>query len=138
MSHVFEYEVKPTESGFEARTPYREIVYLGSTEQEAIGAMLKGVAELAWRGSLDPAAPERKGSPPLQHTMDIICDHLRWHLNQRRERIESSHTEISPFGSGPSSDLPRELRCLSELARTNEIISGLATSIAALARIKAL
>lgn len=126
MSHVFEYEVTPTADGFEASTPYRKVVYLGSTEQEAMGAMLKGVAELAWRGSLDPEAPGRKGSPPLQHTMDILCDHLQWHLDRRRERIEDSQ------------DLPGEQGILPDLARTNDVISGLATSIAALARIKAL
>lgn len=148
MSHVFAYEVKPTEGGFEASIPYRQVVYLGSTEQEAVGAMLKGVAELAWKGSLDPAAPTRMGSPPLQHTMDILCDHLQWHLERRRERIEDSNSER--FGApGPSDtgrfggppDSPETLwaqGCYSDLARTNEIISGLATSIAALSRIKAL
>jgi hypothetical protein len=145
---VFEYEVKQTEHGFEARTPYREIVYLANTEREAIGGMLKGVAELAWKGSLDPAAPTRVGSPPLQHTMDILCDHLQWHLERRRERIEDSHSErfgdpgdsdAGRFGGAPdSSETLWAQGCYSDLARTNEVISGLATSIAALSRIKAL
>lgn len=130
QQHVFAYEVKPVGKGFEASTPYRQIVYLGETEQEAIGAMLKGVAELAWSGSMDPAAPERKGCPPLQHTMSILCNHLRWHLERRRERIDDSHDQA------PGEALDGQLAA--ELTRTNEIISGLATSIAALSRIKAL
>ena len=148
VDYVFDYEVKPTESGFEARTPYREVVYVGATEREAVGAMLKGVAELAWKGSLDPAAPTRMGSPPLQHTMDILCDHLQWHLERRRERIEDSHSDrfgdpgpsgTGRFGGPPDSwEALWEQGCYSDLARTNEVISGLATSIAALSRIKAL
>lgn len=129
--NVFEYEViKQAPDRFEATTPYRQIVYLGATEREAIGAMLKGVAELAWSGSLDPAAPDRKGCPPLQHTMSILCNHLRWHLERRRQRIDDSHD------TEPGSE--SEGHALAELGRFNEVISGLATSIAALSRIKAL
>lgn len=124
--NVFEYVVTPSADGYEARTPYREVVFLGSTEREAVGAMLKGMAELAWKGSLDPEAPERKGSPPLQHTMSILSDHLRWHLERRREQIDDSP------------GIPAGQERLPDLTRTNDVISGLATSIAALARIKAL
>jgi hypothetical protein len=123
---MFDYEVKETATGFEASTPYRQVVYLGETEEEAIGAMLKGVAELAWYGSMDPADPDRKGCSPLQHTMSILCNHLRRHLERRRERIDASY------------DQELEAQLGADLARTNEVIGGLATSIAALARIKAL
>lgn len=128
--NTFEYEVKAAAVGFEARTPYRDIVYWGDTEKEAIGAMLKGVAELAWKGHLHPEQPERKGSPPLQHAMQILADHLSWQLERRRERIDDSHDVLE--GS------TAETQCVADLARRNELICGLATSIAALARIKAL
>jgi hypothetical protein len=130
MRDVFAYEVKPAAIGFEASVPYRQVVYWGETEREATGAMLKGVAELAWNGSLDPAQPERKGCPPLQHTMSILCSQLRWHLECRRDRIDDSHDQIS----GEALDA----QLAGDLARTNEIISGLSTAIAALSRIKAL
>ena len=129
--HTFEYEVKPAAAGFEARTPYRQVVYLGETEREAIGAMLKGVAELAWRGHLHPEHPERQGSPPLQHAMQILADHLSLELERRRDRIEDCSAE-------PVDDSAAQTQCIADLGRRNEIISGLATSIAALARIKAL
>lgn len=131
MNTLFAYEVKPVGAGFEARTPYRQVVYWGETEKDAIGAMLKGVADLAWKGHLHPEQPERKGSPPLQHAMNILADHLSWHLERRRERIDDCSSE-------PVEDSVAESQCLTELTRRNEVISGLATSIAALARIKAL
>lgn len=69
--HKFEYSVQPVAAesfpellpngGFEATTPYRRVTWLGETEQEAIGAMLYGLCDLAKRGYLDPSAPHAPG-----------------------------------------------------------------------------
>lgn len=133
----FTYEPRPDELGYQGSTPYRQIVYHGQTPEEVIGAMLHDMAELAWRGHLNPGDPEQKGAPPLQHVMQILSYSLEWHIERRKEQIEVDNSR-NPDGV-PAPD-PNDMRLPTSprLNRLNEIISGLGTAIAALARIKEL
>jgi len=70
--HSFEYSVGPgPDGGFAATTPYRQVFWLGDTEQEAIGAMLFGLCDLVKRGCLDPADPHAPGSESLPSDKDF-------------------------------------------------------------------
>lgn len=131
---VFDYSITQQDGQFTAMTPYRQIGYIGTSEKEAIGSMLRGVAELAWSGSLHPDDPYRKGAPPLQHVMQILNSSLEWHIARRREQIEHENKAAPETPDSNDVQLPNSPR----LNRLNEIISGLATSIAALARVKEL
>lgn len=131
---------KKTESGlFEAKTPYREVVWLGETEEEAIRSMLYGVAELARSGAMDPDRPHSKGVPPIQHALNILSRALAWEIDCRRQRAYDVATlredadlgnEVAPEGTAARVD--------ADLARRNEVIAGIATAVAALARVKEL
>jgi hypothetical protein len=68
--YAFEFSVKQAEVGdgcepapgkYEARTPYRDVVWFGDTEQEAIGCMLRGLCELGRSGALNPDDPHAPG-----------------------------------------------------------------------------
>lgn len=118
-----------------ARTPYREVLWTGDTEKEAIGAMLRGVCELSRDGKLDPEAPSERGVPPIQHTLQVLGRALEWHTERRREQIAHDNTKGTEQPDGHDVN---ELVLSPRLSRLNEIISGLATSIAALARVKEL
>lgn len=115
---------------YEAFTPYRQVTYVGTTREEAIAVMLFGVAELARNGDFNPHAAMDKGSPPLQHAMEVLETRLQWHLTRRKEYLESYQDEhpaahvddVSVFQGGAG--------------RHNEAIISLGTAIAALARVK--
>lgn len=135
---VWKYKAGPAkENGalpFEAEVPYRQITWGGATEAEAVGAMLHGVAELARRGSIHADHPERPGVTPIQHAMTILSEHLDWHVERRREQIDHTNRKQNETPDSHDVELPNNPR----LNRLNEIISGLATAIAALARVKEL
>lgn len=133
----FEYKVEQFQSKPEiwhATTPYRQIVWAGETREEAIGMMLRGFAELARGGSLDPANPHRIGETDMQHAMACLTTALARHVERRREQIEFQNERQG------KPDKPQAYDQLDPQSfnRLNEIISGLATSIAALARVKEL
>lgn len=133
--HMFEYSVaKKTENGrefFEASTPYRQVVWIGDTESDAIGRMMFGVAELSRSGSIDPKNPFLPGSPSVQHLLSLLVEQLQWHEERRREDIQHS-PEQGPGDTG--APLLRDPGFI----RRNEILAALATSMAALARVKEL
>lgn len=124
----FAYEVRTIDGHFEASTPYRPIAYVGVTREQAIGIMLHDVARLARVGHMDPDRPAEKGSPPIQHAIHILSQRLLWQVERRRE-----HLEFSP--ALPDESIADEV-LIKSVARDNEIVSALATSIAALARVK--
>lgn len=136
MDREFEFVVRrvpdaPDNDGktyYTAETPYRAIVYCGSTPELAIGAMLHGVAELARKGSMNPADPSERGDPPIQHAIHLLTERLLWQVEQR-------HTHLLWLGETPNGGTPKP-EDTANIARDNEVISALATSIAALARVK--
>jgi hypothetical protein len=151
----FDFEVFPAPEGSEtpgyvARTPYRQVFYCGDTEHEAIGHMLRGVAQLAREGYLNPNDPESKGVPPLQHVLSLLTEFLVKNVAQRQEIIETARwvTETTPRtteyveskGYDPSIPVEDNRKNLTnpDFLRLNEIISGISTAIAALARVKEL
>lgn len=138
---AFEYTLRKAESPrpdgrpiYEVTTPYRQIIWAGDTPEEAIGTAMRGLAELAREGKLDPECPARRGVPPIQHAMRILADQLAWHIDRRREQIEFVNEKADERPDSNDIEMPNSPR----LNRLNEIISGLATSVAALARVKEL
>lgn len=113
---------------YSAVTPYRSCVWHADTPGAAIGSMIRGIAELARSGALDPNKPNQKGSTPIQHVLEILSERLIWQLEQRH----SSLAEADEL----SHDRKTNDTYLNNVARDNEIISALGTSIAALARVK--
>lgn len=116
---------------YQAWTPFRNITYVGTTREEAISAMLFGVAELARNGSFNPNDPMAKGSPPLQHAMEVLQARLEWHLARRKEYVDQYYeaTGTSVPESNPN-------LFAGEGGKNNEAIISLGTAIAALARVK--
>jgi hypothetical protein len=124
----FEYSVVQKGTSFEASIPYRQIVWLGNTEREAIGSMMRGIAQLARDGSLNPDCPSRTGSPPVQFALDVLTEELGRAVELRREdAVDASASLGQPA-----------LLATPDFARRNEVVSGIATAIAALARVKEL
>lgn len=128
---------KVTEDGtsaamYEAWTPYRMVTYDGTTREEAIASLLFGVADLARQGAFNPHDAMAKGSPPLQHTMEILQERLNWHMAQRKDCIETTTTQNDENGQVMRAD---EV-LMSTAGRHNEAIISLGTAIAALARVK--
>lgn len=128
--HGLEFTLRKGEM-FEAATPYRNCVYAGDTPAEAIGCLLLGVAELSRNGSIDPSRPNLSGSPPIQHAIHLLTERLLWQVELRREHLVEYG---SPLGAGPAYHVEDDT--VKAIARDNEIISALGTSIAALARVK--
>jgi hypothetical protein len=126
---------------FAGCTPYRTIIYTGDTVEEVIGNMLKDMATLARSGSLNPERPEDKGSPPIQHVVQVLSERLLWQVERRKEHLEGAGegSHLREFESQEERDREKERfeeMALKEVSRDNEIISALATSISALARVK--
>lgn len=129
----FKYQVVQQDGGYFASTPYRQVYYHGDTAEEAIGFMLRGMAELGRNGAIDPDEPERPGAPPVQHALTVLVRRLTWQLERRREKLE--HAGATP---GDDAALMELVNKHAEFTRDNEIIAGLATAVAALARVKEL
>ena len=131
----FEYEVRRSsdsnapEFAYEARAPYRNVVYVGRTPEEALAALLQGFSLLSRDGSLNPEIPYERGAPPVQHAIEVLAARLRWQVDRRREHLRQTEEAV------PSTLELRE-RMLAATQQDNEVISALATSIAALARVK--
>lgn len=113
---------------YSAVTPYRSCIWHADTPGAAIGSMIRGMAELARSGALDPNKPNRKGSTTIQHVLEILSEKLAWQLEQR-------HTSLAEVDD-TFHDRKTNDAYLNNVARDNEIIAALGTSIAALARVK--
>ncbi len=103
----------------------------GATEHEAIANLVQGAAELARAGHIDPRNPKAPGVPPLQHVLTLLQEKLAWHVEQRGAHIRLGGPN-DPFQLKP------EALKNDQWQRHNEVISGLATAVAALARVKEL
>lgn len=119
--------VNPGATHYAATTPYRSITWVGSTPGTALGAMLRGFSELSRSGALNPKDPNQQGATPIQHVLEILSERLTWQMERRRDSLG----QVDPL-------VPTEAdtQWISRVAKDNEIISALATSIAALARVK--
>lgn len=117
---------------FEAFTPFRQVTYVGTTREEAIASMLFGVADLARQGAFNPHEAMAKGSPPLQHVIEVLQERLAWHVAQRKECIETITTQSDENGEVMR---PDEV-LMGSAGRHNEAVISLGTAIAALARVK--
>lgn len=116
---------------FEAFTPYRQVTYTGTTREEAIASLLFGVADLARNGAFNPHDAMAKGSPPMQHAMEVLETRLQWHLKQRKEYLE-----LHALNHGEPDVSTETGMFLGPVGRHNEAIISLGTAIAALARVK--
>jgi hypothetical protein len=126
---------------FAAMAPYRSCVWTGETPEEAIGGMIHGYAEFARKGNIDPSHPNDKGSPPIQHAIHTLTERLLWQVERRREHLGMAEEYAPPeLRSEDNPNFPEAVQfynqALSDITRDNEIISAMATSIAALARVK--
>lgn len=117
---------------YEAATPYRHCVYSGRTAEEALGSLMLGVGLLSRDGSLDPSVPHSKGSPIIQHLLQVSVECLGWHLSRRKE-ILLYEQEIP--GSPEKRNLYHD-HTPPDLFRENETIASLGTVISALGRVK--
>jgi len=174
-TYGFEWQVKKLEAGkhyelkegqtrriyFEASTPYRHCVYAGESAEEAVAALMKGMALLSREGAINPNNPHGVGAPIIQHAMEVLSERLLWNVEQRQNHLVTGGYADSPGNIWPSpyssaryasafpegedqggakSKQAREEafneQMVRAVARDNEIVSALATAIAALARVK--
>jgi hypothetical protein len=123
---------------YSASIPYRCIVCIGDTADEAISSLLHYVADMARTGALDPNNPSEYGDPPIQHAIGILTERLLWQVERRHEHLGRADADIVWAERTPDEKAAKEQQemYLSYVSRDNEVISALATSIAALARVK--
>jgi len=129
---------------FQASTPYRACFYEGKTAEEALARLLLGFCLLSREGAINPNAPEYPGAPIVQHAIHILTERLLWNVEQRQRHLVMSGYFDNPEGipkttlsaedfPGPEAMNEQAIRAV---ARDNEVVSTLATAIAALARVK--
>ncbi len=119
---------------YEAATPYRQCIFTGSTPEDAVGALIRGIALLARDGSIDPNLPWTKGTPCIQHVIHVLSERLLYQAERRREHLHEAGSSTG-WGGGEPEGAVRE-KMLAEVQRDNEILAALGTSIAALARVR--
>lgn len=116
---------------FVAWTPYRSVVYEGTSIGAVVASMLHGVARLAYDGSMHPDKPEDMGAPPIQHVINILTERLKWQAERREESVHELSRNAGPEGATPST----KTALVPSLERHNQVIAALGTAIAALARV---
>lgn len=138
---------------YQASTPYRLVFYQAETPEMALAALLKGVCILSRDGAMNPHNPNRAGSPPIQHAITILTERLMQVVESRHDHLFMSgyaenpaHVGAIPIGNSADDETdPRAQALTAEImneqmmraiARDNEVISALATAVAALARVK--
>jgi hypothetical protein len=123
---------------YTASTPYRACVTTGNTPEEAVSSLLFCFTELARNGSFNPKYPSEHGDPPVQHAINILTERLLWQVERRHEHLGRADADIvwAERNADEKAEKERQEMYLSFVARDNEIISALGTSIAALARVK--
>lgn len=123
---MFKYNVQLDKSRdvYVSSVPYRQVECEGATEKDAIGNLIEMVADLAYTGKIDPSDPGRVGCHPIQHVLNVLTDRLTWELDRRQDCAEHHSDD--------------DVVALQQTAARNEVIAGLSTAIAALARVKAL
>jgi hypothetical protein len=131
-------EATQLESGqWDARLPFRSLYAQGSSKDEAVGGLMREYCQLAREGAFNPHRPHHVGAPPIQHAMEILEEQLRFHTASRYDdwnELAGESIPADPPETTAGGMYTRDPR----FARRNEVISGLATAIAALARVKEL
>lgn len=115
---------------YEAWTPYRMVSYSGESPEQAIAAMLHGVARLARDGAMHPDRPSDQGAPSIQHALNVLTERLAWQTERREEHVHDLN-ERGGMAAGPDT----KTTLMPGLERNNQIIAALGTAIAALARV---
>jgi hypothetical protein len=114
---------------FYASLPFRQVRYEAATAEDARANLMRDYCLLSRRGSFDPNNPNAEGVPMLQHVLEVLQEELDERLKSRRECTRRDEATDTP-GSDPAYD--------DVASKRSEVIAGLATAIAALARVKAL
>jgi hypothetical protein len=106
------------------RCPYRELVVEGDSLNDAVGQALKLYCELGARGSINPEHPDRPGGNVIQHVMSVLSKAMESAIELRR-------------GCGPVVDSDGNITNphAAVFSQRNQEISGLATALAAVARV---
>lgn len=136
---------------YQASTPYRAVFYQAESAEAALAALLKGFCLLSREGAINPSAPLRPGVPPIQHAIHILTERLLQMVEHRQDHLflggyaeNPEHvgatiaaTELNAgHFPGPSKNEELTEQLMRAVARDNEVISALATAVAALARVK--
>jgi len=119
---------------WEATIHQRPCSWLGSTEEEAIGNMLNGVAALAANGSLDPDNPDAPGpinDGPIQQCIEL----LRRKLNRL---ISESADAAGKMGDADITAPMPDPAAVKRLEACRRLIGNIGTALAALCRIESL
>lgn len=112
---------------WEAAFEQRRVVFDGASPDEAIAAMLHGVAKLAHSGAMHPDRPERMGSTAIQHAINVLTDRLAETTRLREAAIEEVRQD---HDQGFAIELTA-----TPVNKLNQVIAALGTAIAALGRI---
>jgi len=118
---------------FVASLPFREVFVEGGTKDEALGGLLREYCRLGRVGSIDPACPEKRGMPPIQHVLGLLEEQLQREVRNRRDLIEMRQNAGC---ATPVDDPYTELLEDPPFKRQNDVIAALGTAIAALARVR--
>jgi hypothetical protein len=115
---------------FKASLPFRSLTSEAGSEEEARAGLLRLMCELSRNGSFDPHNPDARGVPPVQHALEVLYEELGNQLNLRRGAV-------LPFRD--DNDEPEnEVSYDADVGKRSDVLSGVATALASLARVKAL
>lgn len=130
------------ESGvaYEATLPFRDVVAEGSSEMEAVGALVLQYCDLARCGSINPSRPYMVGAPPLQHVLELLEEQLGFFTLLRYDDWRENVLSRENVDEAAAQDTTAcgVWRDDGRFKRRNEVIGGIATAIAAIARVKEL
>jgi hypothetical protein len=115
---------------FYASLPFRQVFFEGATADDALACLVRGYCELSRNGSFNPGNPDARGVPMLQHVLEILQEELNSRLQLRRGCVLPERKEDDTPANEPVYD--------DTTSKRSDVIAGLATAIAALARVKAL
>lgn len=125
---------------YEASLPFRQVICEGDTEASAVASLMRSYCEMARAGSFNPHSPFNRGAPTIQHVMSLLMEELGrqlqyrysdWEHMTQTEEVHDQAVELETPAGGAWTKNPA-------FARRNEVISGLSTALAALARVKEL
>jgi hypothetical protein len=118
MSHsLFIPTVVQVDGKFEASCKARNVVCVGETADEALGALVKYYCDLGRRGCIDPSNPEALGNGAIQHVLSVLTEELTRVIETRRD-IQFDATRVS------------------DMRFYSEHVTALGTAIAAVGRVK--
>lgn len=136
---------------WQAELPFRSIRGEGSSPDEAVATLFRTYCELSRTGAFTPHNPDAKGVPPVQHVLNVLSEMLQGEIHNRNSNREFTYENDMRADDEQSTANTRPGRAAGGaptwgsayrdhhvFTRDNQVISGLATAIAALARVKEL